>query len=109
MIESGAGDLVEVTNWFGFEVIDWNGDQVVTADDTRLGESVFRAEPDFRLDTSDGAGDRCAGDCREAIAELEQLGATVLRSDPGEGHLGFSATVLADPEGGEFCVVCRRG
>jgi len=44
----------------------------------------------------------------EAIAELEQLGATVLRRDPGEGHLGFSATILADPEGGEFCVVCRR-
>jgi predicted enzyme related to lactoylglutathione lyase len=45
----------------------------------------------------------------EAIAELERLGAIVVRPAPGAGHLGFSATVMADPEGGEFCVVCRRG
>lgn len=44
----------------------------------------------------------------EAIAELEGLGATVLQRAPDEGHLGFSATILADPEGGEFCIVCRR-
>jgi predicted enzyme related to lactoylglutathione lyase len=44
----------------------------------------------------------------EAIAELEALGATVLVPADGPGHEGMTATVMADPEGGEFCVVCRR-
>ncbi len=42
-----------------------------------------------------------------SIAELEQLGATVI-TPAATGHLGMAATVMADPEGGEFCVVCRR-
>jgi predicted enzyme related to lactoylglutathione lyase len=44
----------------------------------------------------------------EAVAELEALGATVLVPAEGSGHQGMTATVMADPEGGEFCVVCRR-
>ncbi len=44
-----------------------------------------------------------------ARAELLALGATVLVepdfSEPG--HLGFHAIVMADPEGGEFCLVVR--
>ncbi|MGI9614936.1 MAG: VOC family protein, partial [Acidimicrobiales bacterium] len=44
----------------------------------------------------------------EAIAELEALGATVLVPADGPGHAGMTATVMADPDGGEFCVVCRR-
>jgi catechol 2,3-dioxygenase-like lactoylglutathione lyase family enzyme len=44
----------------------------------------------------------------EAIAELEALGATVLVPADGPGHEGMTATVMADPDGGEFCVVCRR-
>ena len=43
-----------------------------------------------------------------AVAELEVLGATVLVPAEGSGHQGMTATVMADPEGGEFCVVCRR-
>lgn len=43
-----------------------------------------------------------------AVAELERLGATVLVPATGPGHQGMTATVMADPEGGEFCVVCRR-
>ena len=43
-----------------------------------------------------------------AIAELEALGATVIRPTEGPGHQGMTTTVMADPEGGEFCVVCRR-
>ena len=35
------------------------------------------------------------------VAELVELGATVLRSDRGDG---FFYTVLQDPEGNEFCV-----
>jgi predicted enzyme related to lactoylglutathione lyase len=44
----------------------------------------------------------------EAIAELEALGATVLVPADKPGHQGMTATVMADPDGGEFCVVCRR-
>lgn len=43
-----------------------------------------------------------------AVAELEALGATVVVPAAGPGHQGMTNTVLADPEGGEFCVVCRR-
>ncbi len=48
------------------------------------------------------------------VARLEALGAKVLHAPPGDdaggsegGHLGFIATVMVDPEGGEFCVVSR--
>ncbi|MGY9075574.1 MAG: VOC family protein [Acidimicrobiales bacterium] len=44
----------------------------------------------------------------EAVTELERLGATVLVPASGPGHQGMTATVMADPDGGEFCVVCRR-
>lgn len=41
------------------------------------------------------------------IARLVELGAKVLV--PAElGHQGMTATVMADPDGGEFCVVCRK-
>jgi hypothetical protein len=48
-------------------------------------------------------------DPASARAELLALGATVL-SEPDftvPGHLGFHAVVMADPEGGEFCLVMR--
>ena len=43
------------------------------------------------------------------VARLVALGATVLAPAAAEtaGHLGFRATVMADPEGSEFCVVSR--
>lgn len=53
--------------------------------------------------------DLFTSDAASAVAELTALGATVL-SEPDystEGHLGFYATVMADPEGGEFCIVSR--
>ncbi len=48
-------------------------------------------------------------DPASARAELLALGATVLvEPDFTEpGHLGFHAIVMADPEGGEFCLVVR--
>ncbi|MGB1821400.1 MAG: VOC family protein, partial [Ilumatobacteraceae bacterium] len=36
-----------------------------------------------------------------------ELGATVLVPAEGSGHMGMRATVMTDPDGGEFCVVCR--
>ena len=52
--------------------------------------------------------DLFVADDEAAIAELLELGATVVTPADGPGHQGMTATVLADPEGGEFCVVCRR-
>ncbi len=48
-------------------------------------------------------------DGERAKARLVELGARVLREpSPDEpGHFGFHALVLADPEGGEFCLVVR--
>lgn len=53
--------------------------------------------------------DLFTGDMDTEVARLVALGATVLVPAAGEaaGHLGFRATVMADPEGSEFCVVSR--
>ena len=55
--------------------------------------------------------DLFTGDMDSEVGRLVALGATVLtpastETDP-DGHLGFRATVMADPEGAEFCVVSR--
>ena len=55
--------------------------------------------------------DLFTSDMDTEVARLVALGATVLvpastDAEP-DGHLGFRATVMADPEGAEFCVVCR--
>lgn len=48
-------------------------------------------------------------DGARAKARLVELGARILRepSPDDPGHFGFQAIVLADPEGGEFCLVVR--
>lgn len=53
--------------------------------------------------------DLFTGDMDAEVARLVALGATVLVPAAAEvaGHLGFRATVMADPEGSEFCVVSR--
>ena len=53
--------------------------------------------------------DLFTGDMDTEVARLVTLGATVLvpASIDADGHLGFRATVMADPEGSEFCVVSR--
>ena len=50
-------------------------------------------------------------DMDSEVARLVALGATVLvpastDAEP-DGHFGFRATVMADPEGSEFCIVSR--
>lgn len=55
--------------------------------------------------------DLFTGDMDSEVARLVALGARVLvpastETDP-DGHLGFRATVMADPEGSEFCIVSR--
>lgn len=67
VIQSSSRDLVQVTDGFVIEVVEWDRDDVVAADDTRLGEPVLGTELDFRFDAADGARDRCACDCREHL------------------------------------------
>ncbi len=67
LIESSSGDLIEVADRLVVEVVEWDGDDVVAADDTGLGKSVLGAELDFRSNTSNGAGDRCTVDCGENL------------------------------------------
>ena len=55
--------------------------------------------------------DLFTGDMDSEVTRLVALGARVLvpastETDP-DGHLGFRATVMADPEGSEFCIVSR--
>ena len=53
--------------------------------------------------------DKADFDHAAEVSRLESLGAAVLQPADAqrEGHLGFLATVMADPEGHEFCVVSR--
>ena len=67
LIESSSRDFIEVANRFVVEVVERDGDDVVAADDTRLGKAVLGAELDFRPDTANGACDRCTGDCGENL------------------------------------------
>ena len=47
LIESSSGDLVELTDRFVIEVAEWDGDDVVAADDAHLGKSVLGPELHF--------------------------------------------------------------
>ena len=53
--------------------------------------------------------DLFTGDMGTDVARLVALGASVLvpAAEETAGHLGFRATIMADPEGSEFCVVSR--
>lgn len=97
----------------GFKNREGNGDPYITLSDSEVGRPLNHLTIQ-RVPEGKAAKHRVHLDLfvREAeeqatIAELEGLGATLLT--PAEtGHLGMAATVMADPEGGEFCVVCRR-
>ncbi len=89
------------------------GDEGITLSDSPVGRPLnhlsIQRVPEPKTAKHRMHLDLFVKDDTEAIAELEQLGAKVLHPAPGAGHLGFTATIMADPEGGEFCVVCRRG
>ncbi len=53
--------------------------------------------------------DLFTGDMDSEVARLVALDASELvpASEEVAGHLGFRATVMADPEGSEFCIVSR--
>ena len=91
----------------GYEVADRHGDWILLRNPTGVG-------PDLAIDPvpeSKVVKNRVHLDLRPAetmeaeVARLEQLGARkirVVRNEPDEMH-----TVMADPEGNEFCVIRR--
>ena len=89
------------------------GDPYITLSDSEVGRPLnhqtIQRVPEGKVTKHRLHFDLFVTDDTEAIAELEALGATVLVPAEGSGHQGMTATVMADPEGGEFCVVCRRG
>lgn len=61
-IEFGSFDLVEVSNRLSVKRLDGNSDDVVAADDARLGKAFVRSYRDLGSYASGGAGDRRACD-----------------------------------------------
>ena len=97
----------------GFKKREGNGEPYITLSDSDVGRPLNHltiqkvpegkaAKHRMHLDLFVREDDEQA-----TIAELERLGARVL-TPATTGHLGMAATVMADPEGGEFCLVCRR-
>ena len=64
-IEFGSFDLVEVSNRLSVKRLDGNSDDVVAADDARLGKAFVRSYRDLGSYASGGAGDRRACDRRQ--------------------------------------------
>jgi predicted enzyme related to lactoylglutathione lyase len=97
----------------GFKRREGNGDPYITLSDSDVGRPLnhltIQRVPEARVAKHRMHLDLFVREEEEeaAIAELVRLGATVL-TPARTGHLGMAATVMADPEGGEFCLVCRR-
>jgi SAM-dependent methyltransferase len=64
-IEFGSFDLVEVSNRLSVKRLYGNSDDVVAADDARLGKALVRSYRDLGSYASGGAGDRRACDRRQ--------------------------------------------
>ncbi len=96
----------------GFKARVGDGDPYITLSDSDVGRPLnhltIQRVPEPKTAKHRLHLDLFVSDDVAAIAELEALGATVVTPADGPGHQGMTATVMADPEGGEFCVVCRR-
>lgn len=96
----------------GFKTRSGDGQPYYTLSDSEVGRPLnhltIQRVPEAKMAKHRLHLDLFVADDTEAIAELEALGATVITPADGPGHQGMTATVMADPEGGEFCVVCRR-
>lgn len=95
----------------GFKTRVGDGHPYITLSDSEVGRPLnhltIQRVPEGKAAKHRLHLDLFVSDDVEAVAELVALGATVL-APADTGHLGMTATVMADPEGGEFCVVCRR-
>lgn len=96
----------------GFKVRVGDGNPYITLSDSEVGRPLnhltIQRVPEGKAVKHRLHFDLFVKDDVAAIAEMEALGAKVLVPASGPGHQGMTATVMADPEGGEFCVVCRR-
>jgi predicted enzyme related to lactoylglutathione lyase len=96
----------------GFKTRSGDGKPYITLSDSDVGRPLnhltIQLVPEGKVAKHRLHLDLFVADDVAAIAELEALGATVLVPASGPGYQGMTATVMADPEGGEFCVVCRR-
>ena len=96
----------------GFARREGDGNPYITLSDSPVGRPLnhltIQRVPEGKTAKHRLHLDLFVADDEVAIAELEALGATVLVPAEGAGHMGMTATVMADPDGGEFCVVCRR-
>ena len=96
----------------GFRHREGDGDPYITLSDSPAGRPLnhltIQRVPEGKAAKHRLHLDLFVGDDEATIATLVELGATVLVPAAGPGHMGMTATVMADPDGGEFCVVCRR-
>ena len=96
----------------GFERRIGDGEPYITLSDSPVGRPLnhltIQRVPEGKAAKHRLHLDLFVTDDDAAIAHLASLGATVLVPASGPGHEGMTATVMADPEGGEFCVVCRK-
>jgi predicted enzyme related to lactoylglutathione lyase len=95
----------------GFRTRAGDGDPYVTLSDSEVGRPLnhltIQRVPEPKTAKHRLHLDLFVADDVQAIEELEALGATVQVPTSGPGYQGMRVTVMADPEGGEFCVVCR--
>ncbi|MDE0654601.1 MAG: VOC family protein [bacterium] len=94
----------------GFRERAGDGDPYVTLWDARGGATLniltLQRVPEPKICKLRGHLDLFVRDLDDKVARLQVLGATMLTSaSKGHGSSGFRVAVLADPEGGEFCVV----
>ncbi len=99
----------------GFRKREGTGDPYMTLSDSPvrrpLNHLTLQKVPEGKVVKHRMHLDLFASDADAMIAHLAALGAVILQheSTGEDNHLGFSATIMADPEGGEFCVVRRVG
>ncbi len=97
----------------GFRRREGDGNPYITLSDSPVGRPLnhltIQKVPEGKTAKNRLHLDLFDTDDEVAIREFEALGATVIVPAEGSGHMGMTATVMADPDGGEFCVVCRRG
>ena len=97
----------------GFRRREGDGNPYITLSDSDVGRPLnhltIQLVPEPKAAKHRLHLDLFVADDEAEIERLQALGATVLVPAEGSGHMGMTATVMADPDGGEFCVVCRRG
>jgi hypothetical protein len=96
----------------GFKNRGGDGDPFITLSESEIGRPLnhltIQRVPEPRKAKHRLHLDLFVSDDVEAIRDLQRLGASILVPTLGPGYNDMMVTVMADPEGGEFCVVCRR-